>query len=574
MMTFRSEDGVRHSMMLRAVCVCVLVAGIALPLAAASRRPVKFHHGLVVTADSLATSAGRDILMEGGNAVDAAVAAGFVLAVTYPEAGNLGGGGFMLIRRGDGTAVMIDFREKAPGAASRDMYLDSTGVPVPQRSLLGPLAAGVPGTVAGLLHALAAYGTKDRERVLRFALQCAERGFTVDERLAASFSADWTELSRFPSSMRAFSRQGTPPAAGETLRQPDLAETLCLIIARGTDGFYAGPVAEKIVEEVARNGGIMTASDLAAYRPVERTPLRGTYRGYEILTASPPSAGGIALLQILNTLEQFDVRRLGWNSSRALHLFASACQRAFADRSAFVGDPDAVAVPVDSLITKAYAVGRFGGWDSVHAVHGDAITAGSPAGNHQTTHLCTADQWGNVVSMTYTLNSTFGCKDVVEGAGFLLNNEMDDFSVKRGAPNVDGLPGGEPNSIAPGKRMVSSMCPTIVLKHGRPFMAVGARGGSRIPTAVTQIISNVVDHGMDIQEAVDAPRVHMQWHPDTMEHDRRGLVDDVLRNLGSMGYNLKEVNWTARVEALMIDSTSSYFLGGPDPRENGVALGY
>ena len=544
-------------------------------LTAASHDPVRARNGMVVSADSLASAAGVGILRRGGNAADAAVAVGFALAVTYPEAGNLGGGGFMIIRTAGGKSTMIDFREKAPARATRDMYLDSAGRPVRERSLTGPLAAGVPGTVDGLLAALKRYGSLGRENVLRPALDLAEGGFPVTEHLARTLADELPRFSHFPSTMSVFTRSGKPYRWGDTLRQKDLALTLRAIMDRGAEGFYGGDVAAKILAEVKRGGGIMTAADLRDYVSVEREPLIGSYRGYDIVTASPPSSGGVLLLQILNSLERFDMRRMGWNSSGAVHRFAAACQRAFADRAQYLGDPDFVSIPVGNLISKRYAAGRIAGFDSIRAERSSRITSGdAPPSDHQTTHYCVADRFGNVVSVTFTLNGLFGCKAVVEGAGFFLNNEMDDFTVKPGALDLYSLVGGVRNEIEPGKRMLSSMAPTIVMKGNRPFLALGARGGSRIPTSVAQIISNVIDFGMNVQEAVDAPRVHHQWIPDTLLYEKRGLATDVLRNLGSMGYVLREVDVTARAQSLMMDSEGGWFLGGADPREEGFAIGY
>jgi len=544
------------------------------PLDGASRSPVKGRRGMVVSADSLASAAGIDVLRRGGNAVDAAVAVGFVLAVTYPEAGNIGGGGFMIIRMAGGEATMIDFRERAPGAATADMYLDRRGDPIREKSLTGPLSAGVPGTVSGFMTALGEYGRLGREAVMQRAVDLAERGFSVSEHLARALKEDMPLLSLFPSTMKAFTRGGEPYRWGDTLRQPDLAGTLRAIIRLGTEGFYEGDVAARIVAEMKRDGGIVSAGDLRDYETVERDPLRGSYRGYEIITAAPPSAGGVTVLQVLNSLERFDLRSMGWNSSRAVHAFAYACQRSFADRAAWLGDPDYVDVPVRTLISKEYAAGRMAGFDSLRAAHSVQVGAGDAGQVHQTTQYCVADEFGNVVSVTYTLNNLFGCKAVVDGAGFFLNDEMDDFAVKPGALNMYGLPGGAANAIEPGKRMLSSMAPTIVLRSGRPFLVVGARGGSRIPTAVAQVISNVVDFGMNIQEAVDAPRVHDQWIPDTLLYEKRGLESDVVRNLGSMGYVLEEIEKSAETEALSLDFNTGWKYGGADPREDAYAIGY
>ncbi|MEO8167323.1 MAG: gamma-glutamyltransferase, partial [bacterium] len=454
-------------------------------LHASWRNPVKAKNGMVVSAESLATQAGIDVLKGGGNAIDAAVAVGFTLAVTYPEAGNIGGGGFMIIRLANGKTTMIDFREKAPGKATRDMYLDAAGNAVAGKSEHGPLAAGVPGSVAGYMYALEKYGTAKRERLLARAIDIAEHGFVVSERIAYGFKEVVHEFSGFPSTLKAFTRNGKPYGEGELFRQPDLANTLSAISARGRDGFYKGDVADKIVTEMHRSKGIITHDDLMNYKAAERTPLEGTYRGYKIITAAPPSAGGVGLLQILNTLERFDLKSKGHNSSQTIHLFAAAAQRAFADRSEFLGDPDFVRIPVKSLISKSYSLSRGKTIDSLHATASTTVHPGSTTevDSHQTTHFCVADKYGNVVSVTTTLNGLFGCKTVVDGAGFFLNNEMDDFSVKAGVPNMYGVTGGSANEIAPGKRMLSSMTPTIVLKDGHPFLAVGARGGPRITTA-------------------------------------------------------------------------------------------
>lgn len=551
-----------------------LIARQAAP-AAANRSPARANHGMVVSGDSLASAAGIGILKMGGNAVDAAVAVGFVLAVTYPEAGNLGGGGFMIIRMAGGESTMIDFRERAPGAATRDMFLDRSGRPLKEKSLAGPLAAGVPGTVDGLLTALSEYGSLRRDDVIRPALELAERGFPLSEHLSRRLEEEIPRFSAFPSTMSLFTRGGAPYRRGDTLRQGDLARTLRSIGEKGAEGFYGGDVSARIVAEMKKEGGIITAADLREYTCVERDPLLGSYRGCKIITAAPPSSGGLLLLQILNSLERFDLRRMGWNSPHAVHALAASFQRAFADRAAYLGDPDYVYVPAGELIAKEYAAGRLADFDSTRALRSARIEAGDPgAADHQTTQYCVGDRFGNVVSVTTTLNGLFGCKAIVDGAGFFLNNEMDDFTVKAGALNLYSLVGGVPNEIEPGKRMLSSMAPTIVVRDRMPFLLLGARGGSRIPTSVAQIIANVVDFGMTAQEAVDAPRVHHQWIPDTLLFEKRALSQEAVRNLGSMGYVLEEVEVTARAEALMFDAEKGWYVGGPDPRDGGVAIGY
>ncbi|MFN0159075.1 MAG: gamma-glutamyltransferase [Bacteroidota bacterium] len=545
-------------------------------LSGASKKPVRASRGMVVSADSMASAIGVAVLKKGGNAIDAAVAVGFTLAVTYPEAGNIGGGGFMLVRLADGRTTMIDFREQAPFAAHRDMYLDSAGEVRSGASENGSLSAGVPGTVAGLLLALERYGSFDREEVLEPSIMLAERGFRVDRQLAESLGEFSVDFNKYSSSQTAFTRNGIL-RQGDILKQEDLARTLKAISDEGEKGFYEGKVAELIVAEMDRGGGIISRQDLASYSAVERVPLRGLYRGYEILTSPPPSAGGVVVLQTLNMLEQFDLRRMEIGSSRSLHVFAAATQRSYADRAVYLGDPDFVEMPLAELLSKEYATERARTVDSLQATPSTRIHAGQleETEGQQTTHYCVVDGFGNVVSATVTLNGFYGSKTVVGGAGFFLNNEMDDFVVKPGTPNMYGLVGGEANAIAPRKRMLSSMAPTIVLKDGKPFMAVGGRGGSRISTAVAQVIMNVIDYDLNMQEAIDWPRIHHQWLPDRIFYEPHGLPPDVRNNLTRMGYSLElTFDHNGRCQALMIDPLNGEFLGAPDPREEGVAIGY
>ncbi len=563
--------------MIRCIGCAVLMLFLLVPHAvAASRTPIRAKHGMVVSAESLATEAGVEILKRGGNAIDAAVAVGFVLAVTYPEAGNIGGGGFMLVRLANGSCTMVDFREKAPAEATRTMYLDSIGNPVVEKSLLGPLAAAVPGTVAGLLHALEKYGTMPRTKVMARAIDIAANGFPVSHRQKASFDSSLVEFNQFESTRRVFTRNGSSIKEGDVLRQPDLARTLIAIRDRGSRGFYRGRIADQIVAEMKRGGGIISLRDLADYKAVERTPLTGSYRGYEVISSAPPSAGGTVLLEMLNILEQFDLRGKGFNSSQTVHLIATAAQHAYADRAEYLGDPDFVRMPLDELVSKPYATNQ--AIDSTRASASINVRGGIPdkEPGHETTHYCVADQYGNVVSTTVTVNGLYGCKTVVDGAGFFLNNEMDDFVVKPGAANQFGLVGGEPNAIAPGKRSLSSMTPTIVLHNGKPFLALGARGGSRITTAVAQIIINVIDFDMNIQEAVDAPRIHHQWLPDEILYEPRALSRDVVAGLQGMGYVVRGIHehLLGRSQALIIDTSNGFFYSGADPREDGVAKGY
>lgn len=531
---------------------------------------------MVGSTDVHASRAGIDILRAGGNAVDAAVAVGFALAVTHPAAGNLGGGGFMVIRFADGRQTVIDYRETAPGRATRDMYLDEQGEPVAERSRVGPLAAGVPGSVAGLTYAHRRYGRLPLAQVMAPAIALARDGFEVSWALSESLAGAQSLLSRFPESLRVFYRpDGTAPQPGDRLVQPDLARTLELIAQRGPDAFYKGPIADLIVAEMERSGGLITKEDLAAYEPREREPIVGTYRGHQIVAPPPPSSGGIALVQLLNILEAYPLRDYGHNSSRSIHLVAEAARRVYADRSKWLGDPDFFEVPVAGLISKAYAASLREGISETRATPSEMVQPGTPLDyeHAETTHYSVVDADGNAVSTTTTINGSYGNGQVVPGAGFLLNNEMDDFSAKPGAPNMFGLLGGEANAIAPGKRMLSSMTPTIVVKDGATRLVLGSPGGSRIITTVLQVILNVIDHGMTVQEAVDAPRFHHQWQPDVIRLERIGFPEDVVTALTAMGHATTVGDDMGDVHAIMIDDTGLR-LGASDPRMDGQTLGY
>jgi gamma-glutamyltranspeptidase/glutathione hydrolase len=545
-------------------------------LESASRRPVKALNGMVVSSDSLATQVGVEILKKGGNAVDAAVAVGFALAVTYPQAGNIGGGGFMVIRMANGESVTIDFREKAPMKASENMFLDENGNFVPEKSQVGHLSVGVPGSVAGLLLALEKYGTMSRREVLEPAIELAEKGFIVNEGLANAFKNAFEHFKKFPSTMRYFSKNGQPYSAGDRLVQKDLAKVLKLIRDKGRDGFYKGKVADLIVEEMKRGGGLITYEDLENYQPVLRKPVVGNYRGYEIISMGPPSSGGVCLIELLNILENFDLKKYGFGSSYTIHYLVEAMKRVYADRAEYLGDPDFVQIPLDKLLSKEYAKELASEIDTFYATPSSRIIRSvSPTteGVH-TTHYSVVDRWGNVVAVTTTINSYFGSMVAVDGAGFFLNNEMDDFSAKPGAPNQFGLLGSKANSIQPGKRMLSSMTPTIVLKNGKPFLVLGSPGGSTIITSVLQVILNVVDFGMNIQEAVDSPRIHHQWYPDQIFFERRGLPRDVIENLERRGHKLVErAGYQGEVQAILIDENGVKY-GAVDPRGYGLAMGY
>ncbi|HWP81948.1 MAG TPA: gamma-glutamyltransferase [Bacteroidota bacterium] len=564
----------RYLCLFLSVCVVLPLTPTVFP---ASKDPVRGRKGMVVSADEFASRVGIEILKKGGNAVDAAVAVGFTLAVTFPQAGNIGGGGFMVIRMADGRTTTIDYREKAPAAAHRDMYLDEAGNFVSAKSEMGHLSAGVPGSVAGLLYALEKYGTRRREQVMQPAIDFAERGFPVSYRLAGSLKEDLEKLSMFPATKKIFTKNGTAYEEGDILVQRDLAETLKRIQRLGRDGFYKGRTADLIVREMQRGGGLITHADLESYQPVERPPILGSYRGYEIVSIGPPSSGGIALVQLLNLLEGFDLRATGFGSSKTIALMAEAMKLVYADRAQYLGDSDFYPVPIEKLISKEYAAERRRLIDTVKATPSSQVAHGSVEirEGSETTHYSIVDRWGNAVSVTTTINSWFGSFVVVEGAGFLLNNEMDDFSAKPGVPNQYGLLGGEANAIEPGKRMLSAMTPTIVLKDQKPFLLVGSPGGSTIITTVLQVITNVIDFGMHIQEAIDAPRIHHQWYPDTLMYEKRGMVVDVLENLKRRGYALRERDgYQGRAEGIVIDAERGLYLGATDPRGYGSAIGY
>lgn len=559
------------------VAACLAASSAAPVTRAASRTPVRARHGMVASTDAYATRAGLEILERGGTAVDAAVAVGFALAVTHPSAGNLGGGGFMVVRFADGRETTLDFREVAPGRATRDMYLDAQGSVVARRSLEGPLAAGVPGSVAGFDYALSKYGTLPRAAVIAPAIALARDGFEVSWSLSDSLAGAAAMLGRNAAARQVFlGPDGSAPPPGERLVQPDLARTLSLIAERGPDAFYRGPIADLIAAEMERSGGLISREDLAGYRPVERAPIVGTYRGCRIVSVPPPSSGGVGLVELLNILEGYPIADYGHNSSKTMHLVVEAARRVYADRAEWLGDPAFTRVPVSSLTSKAYAERLRAGIDPAKATPSAQIRAGRAADleSPQTTHFSVVDAAGTAVAVTTTLNGGYGNGQVVAGAGFLLNNEMDDFSTKPGVPNMFGLVGGDANAIAPGKRMLSSMTPTIVSRDGRTWLVTGSPGGSRIITTVLQTVLNVVDFGMDVQEAVDAPRFHHQWVPDVVEIERQGFPTDVVRALEGMGHAVAPSSDMGDVHAILIDPATSLRMGASDPRMDGVTLGY
>ncbi|MDR3493367.1 MAG: gamma-glutamyltransferase [Ancalomicrobiaceae bacterium] len=551
-------------------------AGVAIPSSAARLLPVVAKHGAVSSQEALATRVGVDILQRGGNAIDAAVAVGFALAVTLPSAGNLGGGGFMLVHLAKtGETVAIDYRETAPKAATRDMFLGPNGEPDPAKSRDSGLGIGVPGSVAGLAEAEARYGSGKftLADLIAPAIALARQGIPVEAGLADSLDQD-TRLGKFASSRAIFFAGDKPIPRGEKLVQADLAATLGAIARSGPDAFYHGPVAEKIVAAVKGVGGIMTLEDLAAYKPVIRQPVTGSYRGFQIVSMPPPSSGGVHLIEILNILEGFDLAKLGAGSADQIHLLAEAMKPAYADRAKFLGDPDRVTVPLAGLTSKVYAEKLRAAIDLTKARPAKDVAAGDPLPyeHDQTTHFSVVDADGNAVANTYTLNFLYGIGLVADGTGVLLNNELDDFSAKPGAQNAYGLVGGEANSVAPNARPLSSMTPTFVFKDGKLVLVTGSPGGSRIITTVLQVIVNVIDNGMNIAEAVAAPRIHDQWLPDVLLTET-GLSPDTIRILRERGHDV--VVGTTSGSANSIAVTPQGLEAAADPRQRGtLAAGY
>jgi gamma-glutamyltranspeptidase/glutathione hydrolase len=566
----------RPSALLPLAAAALVLTAAAQPRASSSG-PVRASRGMVGSSEVHASEAGIEILKGGGNAVDAAVATGFALAVTHPEAGNLGGGGFMVIRLASGKETTIDYREKAPARATRDMFLDGQGNAVDERSRVGPLACGVPGSVAGLALAEREYGRLTLAKVLAPAIALARDGFTVSRSLADSFERAQPRLSKFPASLKAFYKgDGSPLREGDRLVQPDLARTLSLIASDGPDAFYRGAIADLVAGEMDASGGLITKADLAAYQPAERAPVIGTYHGYRIVSMPPPSSGGVGLLELLNILEPYPLGEYGPNTSRTMHLMIEAERRVYADRAEWLGDPEFFKVPVTGLTSKSYADRLRTSIDQSRATPSAEVRAGKPRDFEptETTHYSVVDADGNAVSTTTTLNGGFGNGETVAGAGFLLNNEMDDFSARPNSPNMFGLLGGEANAIAPGKRMLSSMTPTIVTRDGRTVLVLGSPGGSHIITTVLQVLLDVVDFRMNVQQAVDAPRFHHQWSPDVVMIEADGFPPDVLNALSTLGHTTKVVSPMGEVHAIAVDPATGERTGASDRRADGVTLGY
>jgi gamma-glutamyltranspeptidase/glutathione hydrolase len=550
--------------------------------------PVQAPRAMVASVHKLASRAGVQMMKAGGNAVDASVAVGFALAVVHPQAGNLGGGGFMLIRMSDAKTRFIDYREKAPAAASANMYLDAQGNVIEDASIVGYKAIGVPGSVAGMVYAEKKYGKLSLQQVMAPAIKLAEEGFVLAEQDARDLQED-KPLNQFPESRRIFQREGNFYKAGEVLKQPDLTRTLRRI-ASNPDDFYHGAMARELAVAMQKGGGLITTEDLASYEVKEREAVRGTYRGYEIISAPPPSSGGTTMIEALNILEGYDLGKRGDRSVLATHLTVEAFRRAFFDRAEFLGDPDFSKIPVAQLIDKRYGAAWRESIDPAHAsaskdlrrpaifseleqYAGIHSQAGTVAESNHTTHYSVVDPDGNAVAVTTTLNDSFGSRVTAEGLGFLLNDEMDDFASKQGVPNMFGLIQGPANAIGPGKRPLSAMAPTMVLKDGKLFLVLGSPGGPRIITTVANILMGVVDYGMNIQEAVNAPRFHHQWLPDVISVEQ-GFTPATVKPLEGMGHRVQAGDYWSDGECIMIDPKSGERLGASDKRNNGRAIGF
>ena len=569
---------------LRAAVAAVLALAAAGASNAASVAPVASEHGMVVSAQHLASKVGVDVLKRGGNAVDAAVAVGYALAVVYPAAGNLGGGGFMTVQLADGRKTFLDFREKAPLAATANMYLDKDGNVIKGLSTNGHLAVGVPGSVSGMEYAREKYGTMKRADLIAPSIQLADKGFALEQGDIDMLLTATNDFKKDPVSGAIFLNKGEPFAVGQKLVQKDLARTLKEISAKGTEGFYKGWVGQAIVASSQAGKGIITQADLDQYKTRELAPVECDYRGYRVVSAPPPSSGGVIICEMLNILEGYPLKDLGFRSAQSVHYQIEAMRHAYVDRNSYLGDPDFVKNPLERLLDKGYAEKIRAAIDPKKAGVSKDIKPGvAPHEGSNTTHYSITDQWGNAVSVTYTLNDWFGAKVTAAKTGVLLNNEMDDFTAKVGVPNLYGLVQGEANKIEPGKRPLSSMSPTIVSKDGKPVFVVGTPGGSRIITAVLHTILNVVDYGMNVQEAVDAPRFHQQWLPDVTNVETFALSPDTRKILTDMGHNLGVPQPANHLAAIIVGAPSlggkpvgaNRFYGANDPRRNtGLAAGY
>jgi gamma-glutamyltranspeptidase/glutathione hydrolase len=560
----------------------ILLALALLSNMVVAREPVRARHGMVASTNEVASRVGVEIMKRGGNAVDAAIAVAFALAVTHPAAGNLGGGGFMMIRLKDGRTTAIDYREMAPGAAHRDVYLDKNKELIKGEggSLVGYRAAGVPGTVRGMELAMKRYGSGKLTwaQLIEPARRLAANGFSVNYSLARSLDGSKDYLSTYPETKRIYLKNGAFYKEGELFRQPELAATFARLQRFGPNEFYEGETARLIAADMKRNNGLMTLEDLRGYIAKERTPMRGSYRGHEIISMPPPSSGGTVLIEMLNILEGFELRKLEASSSDRYHLMAEAMRRAFADRAEYMGDTDFVKVPIAGLIDKSYATTLRSTINAVRASTSTEVRAGRPAGyeSEDTTHFTVVDAEGNAVANTYTLNDLYGSSATVKGTGIILNNEMDDFAAKPGTPNMFGLIQGERNAVAPRKRPLSAMTPTIVLrKDGSLWFTIGSPGGPTIINTVLCVITNIIDYDMNIQQAIDAPRIHHQWLPDELTGEPYGLSGDTQRALTTRGHVLAKQRYLGDAEGIMIEEKTGTRLGATDPRRSdGPAVGY
>ncbi|KUR78237.1 gamma-glutamyltransferase [Novosphingobium sp. FSW06-99] len=562
------RKGVCH----RAVAMAFML--VLAPLAqAASPEPAAADHGMVVTAHRLATEAGLDVLRHGGNAIDAAVAVGYALAVTFPEAGNLGGGGFMTVRLADGTSRFLDFRETAPGAARADMYLDQAGAVIPGKSTRGWLAAGIPGTVAGLEYARTHWGSRPRADLLAPAIRLAGEGFVLDRGDAEMLNEAAGELAKDPASAAIFVHDGGHWHAGDRLVQADLAHAFHLIVDGGPDAFYKGPIGAAMIAASRAHRGIFAAADFAGYAVRDMKPLECDYRGYHVIAAPPPSSGGVVICETMGILSGYPMARFGFHSADATQVLIEALRRAYHDRNVMLGDPDFIKVDAAALIAPAYTAHLRDGIAMDKATPSLALggVTASPEG-HNTTHFSIVDAAGNAVSVTYTLNDWFGAHVVAPGTGILMNDEMDDFSAKPGAANLYGLVEGPNNAIAPGKRPLSSMSPTIVTKDGQLALVIGTPGGSRIPTGVLQVMLNMIDYGMTLTEAIEAPRIHQQWLPDVTYYERYGLSPDTLAILAARGQKMVEHRHGNHVAAIVVGGPRIAGTTPPPADDEGIEI--
>ncbi len=555
----------------------VSVAFFFLFLGGAAKDPVRAKSGMVVSSHVLASEAGVRVLKTGGNAVDAAVATGLALAVVHPAAGNIGGGGFMIVFKNDGTVTTFDFRERAPAAAHEHMYVDSKGNYIDDLNHEGYLSIGVPGTIAGFDVALRRFGSRSWRDLITPAVELAEKGFPLSWAMIDDFKALSEDWKRYPSSARVFFKKDTLHyAPGEIWKQPDLVQTLKRIQRNGRDGFYKGETAKMIAADMKRNGGLVTERDLADYEAKERTPVHGTYRGHDIYSMPPPSSGGAALIEMLNILEGFELKPYGHNSAQYLHLLAESMRRAYADRARYLGDPDFnPEIPLEKLTSKEYASELRKSISLNSKSRSDPIMFNDDHESTETTHYSVVDAQGNAVVVTYTLEYGYGSRIVADGLGFLYNNEMGDFNPQPGRTDTTGMIGTEPNRVAPGKRMLSSMTPTIVAKNGKPFVLIGSPGGRTIINTILQVVLNVVDFDMDISEAVTAGRMHHQWLPDVLRIEKYGTTVDSRRLLEMMGHRIRVVDQQGSAMGIMIDPKTGLRLGAADPRApDGAAVGY